>query len=160
MRGVPARQQGKKGSTPGERKVPDWFPPGQPPTAGNQVIAYVYGLCAFADMAQALLTASAPEHRIYILGWSTDKGTLLIPGTGTTLEDYLRNTRAQVRGMFYDGKVTLTPQLQAAAPGVENKWINDTINQLPHGASLIDSKLPALGIHHQKLLVIQAETDR
>ncbi len=118
-------------------------------------MAYIHGSCAFADMAEALDSANAPEHRIYILGWSTDKGTQLYPGSGNTLEDFLNRTRAQVRGMFYDGQITLTPLIKTSASGVENKWISDTINQLPNGASVIDSKLPGLGIHHQKLLVVQ-----
>lgn len=140
----------------GVRKSSDWFPSHVPPSANNQVIAYVHGSCTFADMADALSTASAPEHRIYILGWSTDKGTQLKPGVGNTLEDYLNSTRAQIRAMFYDGQITLTPLIKVSA-SVENKWINDTINKLPNGASVIDSKLPVLGIHHQKLLVVQGQ---
>lgn len=141
----------------GVRRPDDWFPADPRPSVGNQVIAYAYGTCAFADMADALATAFAAEHRIYILGWSTDKGTQLKPGSGNTLEDYLKATRAQVRAMFYDGQITLTPLLKTQASGVENKWINDTINNTPNGASLIDSKLPTLGIHHQKLLVVQGQ---
>ena len=138
----------------GMRRPLDWYPSSATPTSGNQVVPYVQGTCAFADMAEALSSAFAPEHRIYLLGWSTNKGVQLKPGTKTTLEDYLVNTRAQVRGMFYNAKIALSPLISVSAD-VENKWINDAINQTSHGASVIDGKLPILGIHHQKLLVVQ-----
>jgi phosphatidylserine/phosphatidylglycerophosphate/cardiolipin synthase-like enzyme len=141
----------------GVRKAEDWFPASSAPSNGNQVVAYLHGSCAFSDMADALLTAFAPEHRIYIAGWSTNKDVVLKAGTSTSLEGYLKNTRAQVRGMFYDGKIGISPLLSVKAPGVENKWIVDAINYLPHGAAVIDGKLPPLGIHHQKLLVVQGQ---
>ncbi|SCK55340.1 Phosphatidylserine/phosphatidylglycerophosphate/cardiolipin synthase [Variovorax sp. HW608] len=140
----------------GFRPPSAWYPTGVKPTDGNQVIAYTYGLCTFADMADALSTALSSDHRIYIIGWSTDKGTQLKPGTGGTLEDYLTRSRAQIRAMFYDGNITLTPLIKVKTD-VENKWVNDAINNLPNGASVIDAKLPPLGIHHQKLLVVQGQ---
>jgi hypothetical protein len=109
------------------RKAEAWFPASPVPTSGNQVIAYVDGTCAFSDMADAIQTAINPEDRIYIAGWSTNKDVVLKTGTSTTLEQYLANTRAQVRGMFYDGKIALSPLLKAST-GVENKWIADAIN--------------------------------
>jgi phosphatidylserine/phosphatidylglycerophosphate/cardiolipin synthase-like enzyme len=140
----------------GVRKAEDWFPANPTASVGNQAVTYIQGSCAFSDMADALLTAFAPEHRIYIAGWSTNKDVVLKNGTSTSLEGYLKNTRAQVRGMFYDGQIGISPLLKVST-GVENKWIADAINYLPHGGAIIDGKLPPLGIHHQKLLVVQGQ---
>ncbi|MFC9399177.1 hypothetical protein ACFTWS_39575 [Streptomyces sp. NPDC057027] len=104
-------------------------------------------------MADAIQTASAPEHRIYIAGWSTNKDLVLKTGASTTLEGYLKQTKAQVRGLFYEP----APVIKQAT-GVENRWIVDAINALPHGAAVLDGKLPPLGIHHQKLLVVQGQS--
>ncbi len=152
---VPSR--GSKDQSAISKKLQlNWYPTSSAPTADNQVIPYVYGACAFADIAIALATAFAPEHRIYLLGWSTDKGMELPPGSGITLEDYLSSTRAQVRAMFWNGKLPL-----GLDTNVHNEWVNKAINGLPHGASILDGRLPALGrlpplgIHHTKLVVIQ-----
>jgi phosphatidylserine/phosphatidylglycerophosphate/cardiolipin synthase-like enzyme len=140
----------------GMRRALDWYPASPAPTPDNQVVTYVQGTCAFADMADAIATAFQPEHRIYLAGWSTNKDVALKAGTATSLESYLTSTRAQVRGMFYDGKITLTPLIKIGT-GVENKWVADAINATSHGAAVIDSKLPPISIHHQKLLVVQGQ---
>ncbi|HEX8103182.1 MAG TPA: phospholipase D-like domain-containing protein [Solirubrobacteraceae bacterium] len=140
----------------GVRLPTAWFPAAPAPTTGNQVVSYTYGVCAFNDMAEALLTAFAPEHRIYIAGWGTNKDVVLKAGTTTTLEGYLSSTRAQVRGMFYDGVIGVSPWLSTKAP-VENKWVTDAINAHPSGGAVLDGKLPPIGFHHQKLLVVQGQ---
>src|SRR5262249_15255961 len=73
----------------------------------------------------------------------------------STLENYLSNTRAQVRGMFFYGMMGLSPALSKRV--VENKWITDAINNLSTGGAVQDSKLPPMGIHHQKPLVIRGQ---
>ena len=70
------------------------------------------------DMVEAISTAISAEHRIYIAGWSTNKDTVL-KGT-STLENYLSNTRAQIRGMFFHGVMGLSPLLSTKV--VENKY--------------------------------------
>src|SRR6476620_3425573 len=83
-------------------RPPDtWFPERLAPSAGNDVIGYIYGRCAFQDLAAALATAQSDDHRIYIIGWNCEKKTELTPGK--TLEEYLKGTRAQIRAMFHDG---------------------------------------------------------
>src|SRR5437764_15225087 len=57
----------------GVRLVQGWYPSSPKPIPGNQVITYLQGTCAFADMAEALATAFATDHRIYVIGWSTNK---------------------------------------------------------------------------------------
>ena len=130
-----------------------WFPRHLAPRPGNEVIPYIYGSCLFQDMAAALQTASTNDHRIYILGWEGEKGTELTPGK--TLENYLTNTPAQIRAMFWDG-ILLQP-----VPAVKIKsdqtsiWLSDFINGLPNGASIMDSRHAQPATHHQKLLVVQ-----
>lgn len=130
-----------------------WFPSDCKPTIGNHIVAYIDGRCAFEDMGEAIATAYSSDHRIYIVGWSTNKDVIL--KGSSTLEDYLKNTRAQVRGMFFHGMMGISPLFSTRI--VENKWITDAINNLTNGAALQDSKLPPLGIHHQKLLVVQGQ---
>jgi phosphatidylserine/phosphatidylglycerophosphate/cardiolipin synthase-like enzyme len=137
------------------RSANAWFP-STSATKGNQVVAYTYGRCAFEDMAEAMATAVSSDHRIYIAGWSTNKDVQLKSGANTRLEDFLTHTRAQVRGLFYDGNITLTPLIKIGA-GVANKWVADAINHTPNGAAVIDARLPPLAIHHQKILVVQGQ---
>jgi hypothetical protein len=105
-------------------KPASWFPDALQPTAGNQVVSYVYGRCAFEDMADALLTATSRVHRIYLLGWTCIKETPLkstTSGLPGTLENYLTNTEAQIRAMFWDG-------LGGLIRRVPTEWIDKLIN--------------------------------
>lgn len=140
-----------------------WFQgTGVSPSMQNGPVAYIYGKCAFTDIAGALATATAATHRIYLLGWGVDPDTKLIDGTPPVLlRDLLSKTKAEVRCMFWD------------RPGREKVDITDGnngpialfVNSLPNGAAILDSKLPfamlfgqltgiRLGVHHQKLLVV------
>src|ERR1700730_15860587 len=47
----------------------------------NRVVPYVYGRCAFQDMADAIATARETSHRIYLLGWWVAPDTKLSDGT-------------------------------------------------------------------------------
>jgi len=126
------------------------------PRMGNWAVPYVYGRCAFQDIADAIATARDASHRVYLLGWWVDPGTKLSDGTPPLLlRDLLSVIRAQVRGMFWDA-----PQLAR----VNNHPIVDFLNGLPNGAAILDHKLPPTrfmgaatgwpGVHHQKLLVV------
>ena len=136
-----------------------WFAGAPRPTAGNTVVPYVYGRCAFSDIGDALATASTPEHRIYLVGWWAEPWTRLKspvsgpPPTNPLLQDYLRSTRAQVRALFWN-----TPRKKVAG---DNEAIVQFINSLPNGAAIEDGKLvpgdpPRRGpsAHHQKLVVV------
>lgn len=133
-----------------------WFDGAPTPSSGNTVVPYIYGRCAFDDIAEALKTAKSTDHRIYLVGWHVQKWTRMKnplsgdPPVNTLLEDYLRNTKAQVRGLFNIGGL--------------NKPIADFINSLPNGAALEDDRivpedLPNRGpnLHHQKLVVVSGE---
>jgi phosphatidylserine/phosphatidylglycerophosphate/cardiolipin synthase-like enzyme len=138
-----------------------------PHSVGNSVIPYIYGVCAFADIGDALATATDENHRIYLAGWWVDPYTRLKTTPGSLLSNYLSSTKAAVRGMFWDdpgGQSTLGPPKVA-----DNVPIVTLLNGLAHGAAILDSKLPFLllggqqtgirgGVHHQKLLVVSGSS--
>jgi phosphatidylserine/phosphatidylglycerophosphate/cardiolipin synthase-like enzyme len=134
-----------------------WFQgSGVSPSMGNYVVPYIYGRCAFKDMADAIATARDPDHRIYILGWWTVSNTTLDSAPPLLrFDNLLMSVKAQIRGMFHKSLV----------PGFDNQPMADFLNKLPNGAGLVDQKLPFArlggaptgirgGIHHQKLLVV------
>lgn len=139
-------------------------------TMQNSVVPYIYGRCAFSDMADALATATDAGHRIYVLGWWVDPDTRLKDGTPPLLlRDLLSKTKAAVRGMFWDDTQTAvpagSPRKSSGSKAADNVPIAWFINGLPNGAAILDHKLPFLrlagsqtgvrgGVHHQKLLVV------
>jgi phosphatidylserine/phosphatidylglycerophosphate/cardiolipin synthase-like enzyme len=136
------------------RETDEWFPPGLPFRPNNDVVAYVYGRCLFEDMANALETATSEEHRIYILGWSTNMDTVL--KNGKMLQQYIRNTKAQVRAMFFDGIVLQAGSFLKIMPeGMSSINIYRVLQELPNGGAIMDSKHSQPATHHQKLLVVQ-----
>ena len=143
-----------------------WFTgTGVTPTMLNTPLPYVYGRCAFRDIADALATATDASDRIYILGWWVDPNTKLIDSMPPVfLRDRLAGTKAHVRGMFWD-----SPQKNPVNGNREpdNEPIVSFLNGLRNGAGILDSKLPFFrfvgaatgmrgGVHHQKLLVIRS----
>src|ERR1700743_3467883 len=52
-----------------DKPVSDQNPIVNPINAGNEVLPYIYGKCAFAAMVEVLNTAVNSDHRIYLLGW-------------------------------------------------------------------------------------------
>ncbi len=81
----------------------DWYRGIVPATAQNKVVAYIYGQCAYADIADALASATDPSHRIYLAGWWMDPDCVLKAGNpNLLLRDCLSSTKAAVRGLFYD----------------------------------------------------------
>ncbi|HEF1899652.1 phospholipase D-like domain-containing protein [Bacillus cereus] len=144
------------------KNVLKWFDSAPTPSSGNIVVPYIYGRCAFDDIAEALATAKSSDHRIYLIGWHVEPWTRMKnplggnPPANTLLQDYLRNTKAQVRGLFWN-----TPFKKK--PG-DNKAIADFINSLPNGVALEDDRLVPADLpnrgpnaHHQKLLVVNGD---
>ena len=136
------------------RQPSEWSP--VPFTGGNEVVGYIYGRCAFNDMARALDTAYSPGHRIYLAGWWIETRVELrdpksaLPGVFTVLEEFLRGTSAQIRALLWKPP-------PAAIKYANNQPITDLVNGLPHGAALMDERLPRdpiFGAHHQKLLIV------
>ncbi len=138
-----------------------WFDGAPTPSTGNVVVPYIYGRCAFDDIAEALAKAKSSDHRIYLIGWWYDPCTPMKnplvgdPPVNTLLQDYLKNTKAQVRGLFWNKPI------KNGKDG-DNKKIAEFINSLPNGAALEDAKLIELkpnmllspNVHHQKLIVV------
>ena len=145
------------------QRVLRWYrDTGVHPWMGNRSVAYIYGRCAFQDMADAIATARDPSHRIYLLGWGVDPNTRMSEGTPPLLlRDLLNVVKAQIRGMFWDRPGSEVPITEG-----NNKPIVTFLNGLPRGAAVLDHKLPFArsvdgkqtgvrgGVHHQKLLVV------
>lgn len=131
-----------------------WFSPlGGRPAFLTHVIPYIHGKCAFEDFADALSTAFAPEHRIYLLGWEGHADAQLKAEPHSMLRDYLTSTKAEVRAMLWKGP-TGDPNSQDLV---------DLINSLPKGAAVVDTRLPPLSseqnplqlsAHHQKMWAV------
>jgi phosphatidylserine/phosphatidylglycerophosphate/cardiolipin synthase-like enzyme len=131
-----------------------WLPPNLQPLPGIDVIPYIYGKCLFEDIGNAIETATNEEHRIYILGWNTEKSTEL--KSGKTLEQYLKSTKAHIRAMLFDGVVFQpVPAIKIDAGALGNKWFAEMLNKLPNGTAILDGKHGQPATHHQKLLVVQ-----
>ena len=140
----------------------------RPHSLGNSIIAYDFGVCAFADIANALATATDANHRIYLLGWWVAPDTRLKEGNGGLLRDFLSGSKAEICGMFWDdpgGKGMFGPPKKSA----DNGPIVSFLNGLPNGAAILDHKLPFFmlggqqtgirgGVHHQKLLVVNGSS--
>jgi hypothetical protein len=139
---------------PAGRPASVWFPVQLQPQPSVDVVAYIYGKCLFEDIANALETATSEQHRIYILGWNTEKDTVL--KGGKTLEQYLSGTKAQIRAMAFDG-ILAQPVPVAPIPvnNLANRWMVEMLNRLPNGGAIMDSKHGQPATHHQKVLVVQ-----
>ncbi|PHB97166.1 hypothetical protein COE99_30495 [Bacillus toyonensis] len=140
-----------------------WFDGAPTPSSGNNVVPYIYGRCAFDDIAEALATAKSSDHRIYITGWHVEPWTRMKnplsgpPPVNTLLQDYLKNTQAQVRGLFWK-----SPSKEMFG---DNEAITNFINSLPNGVALEDDRLVPADLpnrgpnaHHQKLVVVSGES--
>ena len=131
-----------------------WFPqrgnpPMQPVRPGNQVLPFITGRATFAQMVQAIRTATTGEHYIYLIGWILDDQLPMIPGQpGTTINRLFQNATnngVQVRAMLWDQW------------GRDNSAQVKRINQLPDGAAILDNKTLRFGAHHQKILVVKGK---
>lgn len=142
------------------QRAQDWFSGALRPTDNNRVVPYIYGRCAFEDIADALASAYASEHRICLVGWWVEPWARLKnplggpPPVNPLLQDYLRSSQAQVRGLFWNALIKKKPG--------DNEAIANFINSLPHGVAIEDGKLvpgnlPTFGpsAHHQKLVVVK-----
>ena len=140
-----------------------WMP-GQNTSSGNEVVPYIEGSKAFADIAAAIRTATGPEHFIYLLGWNLEDFDLVLNDPTTNVPTMLQQASAagvQIRAMLYKH----SPHVQAR----DNTSAVAFINNLPTGAAIHDSRVlhiefnvlvPQLlsfevGAHHQKILLIK-----
>jgi phosphatidylserine/phosphatidylglycerophosphate/cardiolipin synthase-like enzyme len=130
---------------------------------GNRVEALVDGPETFGSMLNAIRTASAPGHYIYLLGWWLDLDVPLdpsavaaycsmqsqgaAPGDPSSLRQLLSKAAAsgvQIRVMLYN------------YTGTQNTPECEFVNTLPTGAAVLDDNWlhDLYGSQHQKILII------
>ncbi|MBV9326408.1 MAG: hypothetical protein JO352_21800 [Chloroflexi bacterium] len=139
-----------------DRPVSDTNPIVNPISAGNEVLPYIYGRCAFADVVEVINTAVNSDHRIYLLGWFLNLDFDLIDGKASSMRKLLTDADGRgvpIRIMLYRNLA----QGYDNAPTVE--WVN---KNLKTGAAILDSHVtPPLGYgsQHQKILVVCGRLD-
>lgn len=134
-----------------QREVVRWFvggddTQGQPMgrvTANNRAVHLIRGATAFAAMARAMRTATAPGHFIYLLGWWLSDD-FPVAGGDTIQQLFTRASRAgvTVRAMLWDQF------------GRQNSAEVGRINALAGGAAILDNRTLNLGSHHHKMLIV------
>jgi phosphatidylserine/phosphatidylglycerophosphate/cardiolipin synthase-like enzyme len=132
----------------------------QPLRKNNHVAALIDGTECFAEMMDALDTATGPAHYIYMLNWFADLDVELRPtlppkaGAPTTkLLDVLTHAVSlgvQVRAMFWPLSGTTTVLSAKRIDRLANSKIHDA-----NGAAVRDANHLELGSHHQKILIVQ-----
>lgn len=114
--------------------------------SGNDVRELVDGEETFAEMVQAIRTATGPGHFIYLLNWWMSDDFPLIPDDpSTTMQALLKaasDAGVEVRAMLWD-------QL-----GFQNISAKNFINGLLNGSAILDNRTLYFGSHHQKILVV------
>jgi phosphatidylserine/phosphatidylglycerophosphate/cardiolipin synthase-like enzyme len=94
-------------------------------------------------MVEAMLTATGPEHFIYLLGWWMSDDFAVSNGlTLATLFNRASDANVMVRVMLWD---------QA---GTQNSGEVERINKLRDGAAILDNRTLDFGSHHQKVLIV------
>jgi phosphatidylserine/phosphatidylglycerophosphate/cardiolipin synthase-like enzyme len=144
-----------------------WFPP---PAIGkssvrspNEVIPYIDGREAYKDVVAAIRTAKRPGHFIYLVGWLLVHDFPLIDGDASTTIEALF-TAASKRNV--DIRVMLYHQTKLS--GEDNTNAINFIGSLPNGKAIHDDRVvrgslfarilsPYLGVHHQKVLIVNGE---
>jgi phosphatidylserine/phosphatidylglycerophosphate/cardiolipin synthase-like enzyme len=144
-----------------------WFNRGRamlPVREGNRVAALVDGVESFADMYDAMVTATNRNHYIYILNWWLDLDVRLLSHEGT---DRVRRLTGD------DGQKDITLRnvlLKAAERGVQirvmlwNQWgpknskeVSE-INKWVNSGAILDNNTLNFGSHHQKILIVKGAT--
>lgn len=154
-----------------------WFPKaiGKSTTRSpNEVIPYIDGPKAFKDIVSAIRSAVRRGHFIYLLGWHINMVFELIPGdSASTVESLFKAASARnvdIRVMLYRQHSEL-PDLK----DYDNTPSITFINGLSGGAAIHDDRVVAgglladlgeifkgiklhyVGMHHQKILVVNGK---
>jgi phosphatidylserine/phosphatidylglycerophosphate/cardiolipin synthase-like enzyme len=146
-----------------------------PHQLGVKATPFVGGDAALAAMQADIASARGEDDFIYLLNWYCDVDLELIPGSATTTLRAMLSAAAanvQIRAMFWAGAgppvtapgtkpVILTYEaiLNHFKAIVTNRSVNTRAAQCIWGlpgdaAAILDDRHTALGVHHQKVLVL------
>jgi phosphatidylserine/phosphatidylglycerophosphate/cardiolipin synthase-like enzyme len=151
-------------------KPDHWFAsdaPLYPWRHANNVEYLINGEPTYEAMAEAMATASSPDHFIILLGWTlhldfnlSKQGRRSLDSLGwlqEILKDRVKTKGVTLRVLLYDNELgdgALVPPVQSS-----KSWINDLDPQSPPRESkaicILDQGFrPFLGCHHQKILLV------
>ncbi|PZR73830.1 MAG: hypothetical protein DLM73_09625 [Chthoniobacterales bacterium] len=127
----------------------------------NEVVPYIDGHPAFKDMVAAIRTANKRGHFIYLLGWRLITDFALIPGDGTsTIEALFKaasSRNVDIRAMLYHQNTKLSGEDNTPAITFINSLSNGAAihdDRVVKGGLLVELKASYLGVHHQKVLIV------
>jgi phosphatidylserine/phosphatidylglycerophosphate/cardiolipin synthase-like enzyme len=140
-----------------------WFstggtPPMPPVRAGNDAQYLIGGKETFKAMANAIRTANAAGHYIYLLGWWLSMDVELIErNVMTTVHALFRDANAskvQIRAMLWDAW-----DANSSRFGPNSGSVHEITNRLSNGAAILDNRILQVGpgSHHQKVLIVKGE---
>jgi phosphatidylserine/phosphatidylglycerophosphate/cardiolipin synthase-like enzyme/murein DD-endopeptidase MepM/ murein hydrolase activator NlpD len=141
-----------------EEPIPDyikrWYKYLDQVTSRNTVIPLIDGKKAFESMAEAIRTATGKGHFIYFANWKMELSFNLIPTDEFSTLFYLIKQK-DMQG------VEIRALLSADLLGNnEYEGYNVTMahtmlfGPLIHGSAIYDKNLLPLGVHHQKILIV------
>jgi phosphatidylserine/phosphatidylglycerophosphate/cardiolipin synthase-like enzyme len=124
-------------------------------SSSTDVTTYRSTYDLYPEMCAAIRKAHTSEHFIYLLGWhveiSGSKLLLVLGDKSTSLEELFKEANKNdvtIRAMWDAGDIT-TP-----GRGKDNERAVKFVNNLTHGAAVLDDRRLEYGVHHQKILIV------
>nr|WP_254699218.1 phospholipase D family protein [Rhodococcus sp. SGAir0479] len=126
----------------------------RPWTDGNEVTPLVHGKTYFAALADALHRAG-PNDLVLFTDWRGDHDQLLVEGL-TVADAFAGAARrgATVRGIMWRSHIETL-----GFPGRRNRKLAEILEEAG-GEVILDQRVPSLGSHHQKFVVVRYADDR
>lgn len=125
-----------------DTRIRDW-------TDGNDVTPLIHGKVYFAALAEALARAGANDLVLFT-DWRGDADQQLVEGV-TVADAFAGAARrgATVKGMMWRSHIETL-----GFPGRRNRKLAETL-EAAGGEVILDQRVPALGSHHQKFVVVR-----
>ena len=139
---------------PISENIKRWYKYQDQVTSGNTVITLIDGKKTFESMAEAMRTATDKSHFIYFANWKMDLFYNLIPNDKFSYLFYLIKEK-DLQGV--EIRVLLSAEFLG---NNEFTGYNLTMshhvlfNTLVHGSCIYDKNIHPLGVHHQKILIV------
>ncbi|NKT41429.1 phospholipase [Rhodococcus hoagii] len=126
----------------GDTRIPAW-------TDGNEVTPLIHGRAYFEALAEALARAGSNDLVLFT-DWRGDADQQLVDGT-TVADAFAGAARrgATVKGMMWRSHIETL-----GFPGRRNRKLAETL-EAAGGEVILDQRVPALGSHHQKFVVVR-----
>lgn len=125
-----------------DTRIQDW-------TDGNDITPLIHGKVYFAALAEALARAGVNDLVLFT-DWRGDADQQLVDGV-TVADAFAGAARrgATVKGMMWRSHIETL-----GFPGRRNRRLAETL-EAAGGEVILDQRVPALGSHHQKFVVVR-----